>query len=149
MSLNPNNANRLDYVFDPRSLRFSQDIPLVLMVEDHEETRLEMRQVLEMNGYRVMDTDNGQDAAKRAQYITPDLLLVDLNVPLLYEVVAARQIIKNAHLGAVPVVIVTHEDAIDAATIMELGVRSNEYITRVPDYRQLEHLLDYLLPVMH
>jgi DNA-binding response OmpR family regulator len=122
------------------------DNPVVLMVKDREDTRSEMKRVLELNGYRVIDTDNGQDATKRAQYIYPDLLLVDLDVPLLYGMVAARQIVKKAQLGIVPVVIVTSEPDVDAAALLEVGVRRNEYVTRLADYDQLEHLLDYLLP---
>jgi len=106
-----------------------------------------MKEVLELNGYRVIDTDNGQDAAKRARFISPDLVLVDLDVPLLYELVAARQIVKSAQLGILPVVIVTREDTVDPAAMMEVGFRRNEYVTRLSDYQQLEHLLDYLLPV--
>ena len=121
--------------------------PLVLMVEDQDEVRGEMKEVLELNGYRVIDTDNGQDAVKRARFIPPGLVLVDLDVPLLYELVAARQIIKSAQLGLLPVVIVTREDALDAAAMMEVGVRRNEYVTRLSDYQQLENLLDYLLPI--
>jgi DNA-binding response OmpR family regulator len=95
--------------------------------------------------YRVIDTDNGQDAAKRARFISPDLVLVDLDVPLLYELVAARQIVKSAQLGILPVVILTREDTIDPAAMMEVGVRRNEYVTRLSDYEQLEHLLEYLV----
>ena len=123
------------------------DNPVVLMVQDQEDARAEMKQVLELNGYRVIDTDNGQDAAKRARFVSPDLVLVDLDVPLLYELVAARQIVKSAKLGSLPVVIVTREDTVDPAAMMEVGVRRNEYVTRLSDYQQLEHLLDYLLPV--
>jgi DNA-binding response OmpR family regulator len=116
-------------------------------VKDQEDTLFEMKQALELNGYRVIDTDNGQDAAKHAQYAHPDLVLVDLDVPLLYELVAARQIMKQALLGTVPVVIVTHDEELDPNSMMEVGVRRNEYVTRLSDYEQLEHLLDYLLPV--
>ena len=35
----------------------------------------------------------------------------------------------------------------DPYPLMEVGVRRNEYVTRLSDYEQLEHLLDYLLPV--
>ena len=148
MSLNLYNPKASDYI-DDRTFpqRRNPHHPLVLLVKDQEDTLLEMKQVLELNGYRVIDTDNGQDAAKRAQYIHPDLVLVDLDVPLLYELVAARQIIKQALLGAVPVVIVTHEEELDSYSMMEVCVRRNEYVTRLSDYEQLEHLLDYLLPV--
>jgi len=148
MSLRLNKTRLSDYALGHRPLRLSYaDNPVVLMVEDREDTRSEMKHVLELNGYSVVDTDNGQDAAKRAQFVSPDLLLVDLDVPLLYGMVAARQIVKNAQLGVLPVVIVTHEDVVDPAAIMELGVRSNEYVTRLSDYQQLQSLLDYLLPV--
>jgi CheY-like chemotaxis protein len=121
--------------------------PLVLMVEDQDDERAEMKEVLGLNGYRVIDTDNGQDAAKRARFIPPDLVLVDLDVPLLYELVAARQIVKNAQLGLRPVVIVTREETINPLSMMEVGLRRNEYVTRLSDYQQLEYLLDYLLPI--
>ncbi len=117
------------------------------MVEDQADAGSELTRILELNGFRVIETDNGQDAVKRASYIHPDLLLVDLNVPLLYQMMAARQIVKNARLGNVPVVIATHDDVVDTATIMELGVRRNEYVTRLSDYQQLECLLDYLLTI--
>lgn len=148
MSLNSYNANASHYVDEQTFHRCSApDNPLVLLVKDQEDTLFEMKQVLELSGYRVIDTDNGQDAAKRARYLHPDLVLVDLDVPLLYEVVAARQIMKQALLGAVPVVIVIHEEELDPYSMMEVCVRRNEYVTRLSNYEQLEHLLDYLLPV--
>lgn len=121
--------------------------PVALVVEDHDDARSQMKHVLELNGYLVIDTDNGQDAAKQARYKPPDLLLVDLDVPLLYEMTAARQILKNAQLGDMPVVIVTREPVVDPSAILEMGVRTNEYITRLSDYQQLENLLEYLLPM--
>lgn len=148
MSVTLNKPWTADYTFGRKRFHpFQPDNPVVLMVEDHDNKRSEMKQVLELNGYEVVDTDNGQDAAKRARYVHPDLLLVDLDVPLLYGMVAARQIVKNAGLGLLPVVIVTHEVAVDPAAMMEVGVRRNEYVTRLSDYQQLEHLLEYLLPV--
>jgi len=148
VSLNSYNANASDAV-DAQTFRrrSNPDKPLVLLVKDQEDTLFEMKQVLELNGYRVIDTDNGQDAAKRARYAHPDLVLVDLDVPLLYGLVAARQIIKQASLEPVPVVIVTHEDEVHPYPMMEVGVHRNEYVTRLSDYEQLEQLLDYLLPV--
>ena len=148
MSLNLYKAKPPDHVVEHASRQPpNAGNPVVLMVEDRKDTRSLMKQVLERNGYSVIDTDNGQDAASRARYVHPDLVLVDLDVPLLYELIAARQIVKQAQLGVVPVVIITHEDVMDPSPLMEVGVRRNEYVTRLSDYEQLEHLLDYLLPV--
>ena len=41
----------------------------------------------------------------------------------------------------------TREPVVDPSAILEMGVRSNEYVTRLSDYQQLENLLEYLLPV--
>ena len=146
MSLNPHWVNAPDYGVG--HVATNADNHVVLMVNDHHDVRSELKQVLELNGYSVIDTDNGQDAARHARQTHPDLLLVDLDVPLLYGLVAARQIVKHARLETMPVVIVTREGVVDPAPIMEVGARRNEYVTRVSDYEPLEHLLDYLLPVL-
>ena len=125
MLLNQPKTKPYLYDFGYRSFSTSHpDSAVVLMVEDQDDERVEMKQILELNGYRVIDSDNGQDAAKRARFIPPDLVLIDLAVPLLYELVAARQIIKSAQLGSVPIVIITREDTVDPAAMMEVGVRS-------------------------
>jgi DNA-binding response OmpR family regulator len=143
MSLNTQWADAPNDFADPASS--NGDNQVVLTVLDHMEARPELRQILQLNGYRVIDTDNGQDAARQARRTHPDLLVVDMDVPLLYGLVAARQIIKHAQVGPVPVVIVTHEDAVDPLPMMEVGASRNEYVTRLSDYQELQHLLDYLL----
>jgi DNA-binding response OmpR family regulator len=142
MSLNPNRA------VVPQQVERYQANQVVLIVEDHLDDRSELNEVLAQNGYSVIETDNGQDAARHARRIRPDLLMIDLDVPLLFELVAARQILKKAQLWQLPVVIVTHEEVIDSGSIMEVGARRNEYVTRLSDYDQLQDLLDYLLPVL-
>jgi DNA-binding response OmpR family regulator len=142
MSLSPNSA------VTPLDMGRYQDNHVVLVVEDHQDPRSELNEVLAQNGYRVIGTDNGQDAARQARQVRPDLLLIDLDVPLLFELVAARQILKQAQLWQLPVVIVTHEDVIDSGSIMEVGARRNEYVTRFSEDDQLQDLLDYLLPVL-
>ena len=146
MSLNAHRADAPNDAADPKPSNGANHV--VLMVLDHVEARPELRQVLQLNGYRVIDTDNGQEAARQARQTHPDLLVVDMDVPLLYGLVAARQIIKHAQAGSVPVVIVTHEDVVDPSPMMEVGASRNEYITRLSDYQELQHLLDYLLPVL-
>lgn len=147
MSLNPNVPRTSDYIHGRNLLRRRTDeSPLVLLVEDNEATCVMMKHALELSGYRVIDSDNGQDAAKRASYTPPDLVVVDLDIPLLYELVAARQIIKQAKI-VVPIVIVTREEEADPYPMMEVGVRQNEYVTRFSDPMQLERLLNFLLPV--
>lgn len=146
MSFNTNRADMHDQSADREPSYFANRV--VLTVLDHLGARPELSQVLQLNGYRVIDTDSGQDAAKNASHTQPDLLVIDMDVPLLYELVAARQIIKNARIGPMPVVIVTHEDIVDPAPMMEVGASRDEYVTRISDYQELQPLLDYILPMM-
>ena len=43
--------------------------PVVLIVEDQQDGRSELAHIVELNGYRVIETDNGRDAVKRALYV--------------------------------------------------------------------------------
>jgi DNA-binding response OmpR family regulator len=148
MSVNPESG--ILYDFSQARMAHGRAVshhPTVLLVEDQDEVRRDLKQIMVMNGYLLIDTDNGRDAVKRARNAHPDLLIVDLDVPLLYGLVAARQIIKQAELEPLPVVIVTHEETVDPYPMMEMGVRRNEYVTRLDDYEQLGNLLNYLLPI--
>lgn len=147
MSLNPHLPGSSD-VIRSRTLRQqkSTNSPVVLIVDDNETEWFDMKNELELNGYSVIETDNGQDAVVRATFTQPDLILIDLNIPLLYQLVAARQILKQARIGTVPIIIVTREEETDPHLIMEVGVRRNEYVTRLSNRKQLENLLDAILP---
>jgi DNA-binding response OmpR family regulator len=132
----------------PSAVSANKSKPVVLMVEDHQNARPELKQVLLGNGYSVIVTDNGQEAAQQARHNPPDLLVIDMDVPLLYELVAARQILKNAQVGTLPVLIVTHEGVVDPVPLIEIGASRDEYVTRLSNYAELQPLLDYLLPVL-
>ena len=146
MSLNPDWADTPNDIAGPTTNNGANHV--VLRVLDYQDARPELKRELQVKGYHVIDTDNGQDAARQARQTHPHLLVVDMDVPLLYGLMAARQIIKHAELGALPAVIVTHEAVLDPAPMIELGTNRNEYVTRLSDYQQLHSLLDYLLPIM-
>jgi len=146
MFLNSCQANTPNNVARPLSYNGANHV--VLVVEDYQNARPELKHVLALRGYRVIEADNGQDAARQARETPPDLLVVDMDVPLLYELVAARQIIKHIPVRPMPVVIVTHDDIVDPLPMMEVGASRNEYVTRLSDYEELEPLLDFLLPVL-
>jgi len=146
MSVNPQGAGVPNALDGPVSSNRGNHV--VLMVLDHLDAPPEFEQVLKQKGYRLIGTDNGRDAARNARQTPPDLLVVDIDVPLLYGLVAARQIIKHAQVGPLPVVIVTHEEVVDPAPMMEVGATRTEYVTRLSDYEELQPLLDYLLPIL-
>ena len=63
MSVKPHCSDTANDLISPVSSNGANHV--VLMVEDYECARPELKQVLKQKGYRVIDTDNGQDAATR------------------------------------------------------------------------------------
>ena len=79
--------------------------PLVLIVEDHEDTRFMLRTILEMRGgVSVVEAENGEVAAALAESLHPDLILMDGTLPLLDGFEATRRIRELASVRHVPIV---------------------------------------------
>ncbi|MEA2245620.1 MAG: two-component system, cell cycle response regulator [Solirubrobacteraceae bacterium] len=79
----------------------------ILLVEDSRTMRVVMRRFLESTGYLIFEAGDGEEALRLAARERPDVILLDLQIPLLdgYGVLAALQ--TDPELGEVPVVLVT------------------------------------------
>ncbi len=116
----------------------------VLVVEDFEDNRFMMRRLLEMSGYRVIEAINGQEAIELAERESPDLILMDLSLPLLDGLTATRRIRQQSGLSRVPIVAVSAHDTADFHA-EALAAGCNEYVTKPIDFDELESLLQKLL----
>ena len=116
----------------------------VMVVEDFEDNRFMMRRLLEMSGYRVVEAVNGQEAVEVAARERPDLILMDLSLPLLDGLAATRRIREQPALRAVPIVAVSAHDTADFHADA-LAAGCNEYVTKPIDFDQLESLLSSLV----
>ena len=79
----------------------------VLLVEDTEDNRFMLRRLLEMSGYDVLEAQNGREAVKLAIEEQPDLILMDLSLPVIDGLAATRLIRKNTHMNETPIVAVS------------------------------------------
>lgn len=79
----------------------------ILYVEDNPENKLLVRRVLEAQGYRVVDADDGLSGIRVAQEIQPDLILMDINLPGMDGYEAATKIKSIPSLRHVPIVALT------------------------------------------
>jgi|SRR5690348_327691 len=84
--------------------------PLVLIVEDHADTREMLRILLNMIGCRVIEAEDGEQAMSVADKGHPDLILLDLRIPLLDGVTVTRLIRSHPVLKEVPIVLITGMD---------------------------------------
>ena len=78
-----------------------------MVVEDYDDTRLLLKQALEQLGYSVVEASNGQEAVDLAGREHPDLILMDLDLPILDGIAATQRIRQQADLEKVPIVAVT------------------------------------------
>ena len=116
----------------------------MLVVEDFEDNRFMMRRLLEMSGYRVVEAVNGNQAVEMAERESPDIILMDLSLPMLDGLAATRRIRERNGAGRVPIVAVSAHDSADFHA-EALAAGCNEYVTKPIDFDQLVGLLDRLL----
>ena len=79
----------------------------VLIAEDNAINRELLRELLEARGYSVVEACNGQEALHMVEQIHPDLLLLDIAMPVLDGFGVVRKIRENPRLATLPVLAVT------------------------------------------
>lgn len=79
----------------------------ILIVEDQIEMRAINTLFLERHGYRVMAVDNGAEGIRSAREDQPDLIIMDLSIPIVNGFEATEQIKQNPETGHIPVVVLT------------------------------------------
>jgi two-component system, OmpR family, alkaline phosphatase synthesis response regulator PhoP len=81
--------------------------PTVLVVDDEQDIRDMCAEILALEGYHVRTARNGKDALKEAREHPPNLIVVDLMMPVMngWQFLKAKQ--ADASLAAVPVVVLT------------------------------------------
>ncbi len=98
MSLNPGSA-KTPVQGDGQTLRRQRsntDGPRVLVAEDHEDTRVMLRMILERRGCRVYEAVDGLEAVETAERERPHLILMDGSLPRLDGLGATRRIRESA-----------------------------------------------------
>ena len=79
----------------------------ILIVEDQEDNRMIMRDVLSSAGYELIEAVNGEDGVKLAHSERPDLILMDIQLPIIDGYEATRRIKGSAELKSIPIIAVT------------------------------------------
>lgn len=116
----------------------------VLLVEDTEDNRQMMHRLLEMSGFNVVEATNGKEAVEVAFKVHPQIILMDLSLPIIDGLAATRQIRNQPELNAVPIVAVSAHDTADFhSEALEAGC--DAYVTKPINYTELEDLVHRLL----
>ena len=81
--------------------------PLILLVDDYVDNRALYARYLVYAGYRVDEATNGQEALEKASQIHPDLIVMDLSLPVMDGWEATRRLKANPQTKRIPVLALT------------------------------------------
>jgi two-component system cell cycle response regulator DivK len=79
----------------------------ILVVEDQEDNRQILRDLLNSVGYQILEAEDGVRGVAAAETERPDLILMDIQLPLVDGYEATRRIKANPALRAIPIIVVT------------------------------------------
>lgn len=95
--------------------------PLVLLADDQEDNRIVYRMVLEHSGYAVREARDGAEAVEIARRYRPELVLMDLTMPVMDGWAATRELRADPATCDVPVVAISARDLLEPAELRAAG----------------------------
>ena len=79
----------------------------ILVVEDQEDNRQILRDLLGANGFEIREAENGEEALAAVAKQRPDLILMDIQLPILDGYETTRRLKSNQHTQGIPIIVVT------------------------------------------
>jgi len=80
---------------------------LILIIEDNEKNRKLVRDVLQVKGYKTIESETAEDGLKLAQEQSPALVLMDIQLPGMDGISALKQLRANPKTNSIPVIAIT------------------------------------------
>ena len=116
----------------------------ILVVEDHDDNRRILRDLLTSAGYEMIEAVTGMEGVAMAETHRPDLILMDIQLPELDGYEAMRRIKADPHLRPIPIIAVT-SFALGGDSVVAYEAGCSAYVTKPFSPRQLlatirEHL---------
>ena len=116
----------------------------ILYVEDNDDNIYMLKHRLERRGFEVLVARDGQAGVETAREHLPDIILLDLGLPVLDGWEAARLLKQDERTRAIPIIALSaHAMAGDRAQALEAGC--NDYGTKPVDFKQLLEKMEALL----
>ena len=101
----------------------------ILVVEDQEDNRRILRDLLTSAGYEMTEAVNGEEGIALAETSRPDLILMDIQLPGLDGYEATRRIKANLALRAIPIIAVTSY-ALSGYEVKAREAGCDDYVTK-------------------
>ncbi len=119
----------------------------LLIVDDVPDNLFLVRTILEEEGYEIITLSNGQDALKIIETEPPDLVLLDVMMPVMDGYEVTRRIRAMKDLPFIPILLITAYDRANAVKGLDLGadefirkpIEADELLARVRSLLRLKH----------
>lgn len=108
----------------------------ILVVDDEADSRKMLRTYLEVHGYDVAEAEDGHEAVERALECPPDLVIMDMAMPLVDGVNSARAMRQHDSLRTVPIVALTGFGRFYAPRALDAGC--NDVVSKPVDFARLQ-----------
>jgi CheY-like chemotaxis protein len=116
----------------------------VMVVDDNEDLREMLRFMVERLGYEVVEAENGREAVEIARRRCPNLILMDLSMPVMDGFAATRLLRKIEDMCNVPIIAISANRR-EQSQADALAAGCNDYLTKPVNFHQLHSLLGNLL----
>ena len=117
----------------------------ILVVDDQEDNRRILRDLLTNSGFEVIQAETGEQAVALAEAQTPDLILMDIQLPGIDGYEATRRIKAKPALRATPLIVVTSY-ALSGDEAKALVAGANAYVSKPFSPRALLAKIREFLP---
>ncbi|HZA56519.1 MAG TPA: response regulator [Candidatus Udaeobacter sp.] len=117
----------------------------ILAIEDHEENRRLLRDLLTSVGYELIEAVTGEEGVVLAEAQLPDLILMDIQLPGIDGYEVTRRIKANPALRQIPVIAVTSY-ALSGDDVKALEAGCDAYVTKPFDPAELLEKIREFLP---
>jgi CheY-like chemotaxis protein len=114
--------------------------PLILLAEDNEANIATFTSYLKAKGYRILSATDGQQAINFAKAHHPDLILMDIQMPVIDGMEAIKQIRLNPDLVDIPIIALTAL-AMTGDREKCLAVGANEYLSKPIKLKSLDQMI--------
>jgi PAS domain S-box-containing protein len=126
------------------SVQSQQTTPVILLVEDNEANIITISSYLTAKGYLIVLANNGEEAIALAQSANPDLILMDIQMPVMDGLEATKQMRQIPSLDHVPIIAITAL-AMDNDVERCLAAGANDYLSKPIKLRQLTKIIQQFL----
>lgn len=112
---------------------------VILVVEDKEDARTMMKVLINMTGYKAVVAEHGQEAIERAEEVEPDLIFMDLSMPVMDGIEATQTLREREKFAETPIIALTAYGELRGQEALEAGC--NEVVPKPIDFERLEPIL--------